>query len=111
MSAHIALIKGDGVSADVCPATTYLVNLFLRLVGKTPITITKINAGTAYFQETGADIEAGGENAAASRLLKAAITSAFAKNALRQMELGGDMSTVVVTRTIAESCHSMQTNL
>ena len=68
MSAHIALIKGDGIAADVCDATTYLVNLFLRLVGKTPIIITKINAGATYFRETGTDIEAGGENAAGSRL-------------------------------------------
>ena len=64
MSAHIALIKGDGIGADVCDATTYLVDLCLRLVGEAPLAITMINAGAAYFQETGADIEAGGEDTA-----------------------------------------------
>ena len=64
MSAHIALIKGDGIGADVCDATTNLVNLCLRLVGETPLAITEIDAGAAYFQETGTDIEAGGEEIA-----------------------------------------------
>ena len=64
MSAHIALIKGDGIGADVCDATTYLVDLCLRLVGEAPLAKTKIDAGAAYFQETGADIEAGGEDTA-----------------------------------------------
>lgn len=64
MSAHIALIKGDGIGADVCDAATYLVDLCLRLMGETPLAITKINVGAAYFQETGADIEADGEDTA-----------------------------------------------
>jgi 3-isopropylmalate dehydrogenase len=46
--------------------------------------------------------------AAASRLLDAAITNAFATHTLRPMEFGGDMGTVAVTKAIAESCHSMQ---
>ena len=49
MSAHIALIKGDGIGAAVCNATTYLVDFCLRLVGKTPLNITKIDAGDAIF--------------------------------------------------------------
>jgi len=49
--------------------------------------------------------------AAASRLLDAAITNAFATNTGRPMEFGGDMGTVEVTKAIAESCHSMQTRL
>ena len=27
MTAHIALIKGDGIGGDICDATFYLVNL------------------------------------------------------------------------------------
>jgi 3-isopropylmalate dehydrogenase len=49
--------------------------------------------------------------AAASRLLDAAITNAFATHTVRPMEFGGDMGTLAVTKAIAESCHSMQTSL
>ena len=51
MSAHNALIKSDGIGAAVCNVTTYLVDFCLRLVGKTPLTITKIDAGAAYYPD------------------------------------------------------------
>ena len=49
--------------------------------------------------------------AAASRLLDAAITTAFEKNTIRPMEFGDDMGTLAVTRVIAESYHPLQTSL
>ena len=53
MTAHVALIKGDGIGGDICDATFYLVNMVLRQVGAAPLTVTAIDAGAAYFQETG----------------------------------------------------------
>ena len=64
MTAHIALIKGDGIGGDICDATLYLVNLALRQVGATALTVTPIDAGAAYFQDTGLDIEPNGEETA-----------------------------------------------
>ena len=66
MTAHIALIKGDGIGGDICDATFYLVNMVLRQVSAAPITVTAIDAGAAYFQETGQDIEPNGEETAGS---------------------------------------------
>ena len=57
MTARIALIKGDGIGGDICDATLYLVNMALRQVGEAPLVVTEIDAGAAYFQETGKDIE------------------------------------------------------
>ena len=56
MTAHIALIKGDGIGGDICDATLYLVNLALRQVGAAALSVTPIDAGAAYFQDTGLDI-------------------------------------------------------
>jgi 3-isopropylmalate dehydrogenase len=64
MTAHIALIKGDGIGGDICDATLYLVNLALRQVGAAPLSVTPIDAGAAYFQDTGLDIEPHGEETA-----------------------------------------------
>jgi len=64
MSAHIALIKGDGIGVDICDATLYLVAKALDLVGEKPLAITEINAGAAYFKDTGQDIEPQGEETA-----------------------------------------------
>ena len=64
MTAHIALIKGDGIGGDICDATLYLVNMALQQVGAAPVAVTAIDAGAAYFQETGQDIEPNGEEAA-----------------------------------------------
>ena len=64
MTAHIALIKGDGIGGDICDATLYLINMALRKMGEAPLTVTKIDAGAAYFQETGKDIEPNGEETA-----------------------------------------------
>ena len=64
MTAHIALIKGDGIGGDICDATMYLVNMALRKVGETPLTITTVDAGANYFRETGQDIEPDGEETA-----------------------------------------------
>ena len=64
MTAHIALVRGDGIGGDICDATLYLVNLTLRLVGATALSVTPINAGAAYFRDTGLDIEPHGEETA-----------------------------------------------
>ena len=64
MTAHIALIKGDGIGGDICDATLYLVNLALRQVGLAPLSVTPIDAGAAYFQDTGLDIGPHGEETA-----------------------------------------------
>ena len=64
MTAHIALIKGDGIGGDICDATLYLVNMALQQVGEAPLAVTEIDAGAAYFQETGKDIEPNGEETA-----------------------------------------------
>ena len=66
MTAHIALIRGDGIGGDICDATFYLVDMVLRKVGAAPLTVTTIDAGAAYFQETGQDIEPNGEETAGS---------------------------------------------
>lgn len=63
-SLNIALIKGDGIGIDVSEATTALVDAALQRAGAAPLTYTEIQAGAGYFQETGKDIEPGGEEKA-----------------------------------------------
>ena len=64
MSATISLIKGDGIGVDVSNAAMTLVNQAITQCGLRPLIIKEINAGAAYFAETGMDIEPGGEEKA-----------------------------------------------
>ena len=61
MSATISLIKGDGIGVDVSDAAMTLVNQAIARCGLSPLVVKEINAGAAYFAETGMDIEPGGE--------------------------------------------------
>ena len=61
MTARIALIKGDVINGDICGARLYMVNMALRQVGEVPLVVTEIDAGEAYFKETGQDIESNAE--------------------------------------------------
>ncbi len=61
--ANIALIKGDGIGVDVSEAALDISNAAAARAGVS-LNITEIKAGAAYFSETGADIEPGGEEAA-----------------------------------------------
>jgi len=64
MSATISLIKGDGIGVDVSNAAIALVNQAIARCGLGPLIINEIDAGAAYFAETGMDIEPGGEEKA-----------------------------------------------
>ena len=64
MSATISLIKGDGIGVDVSDAAMTLVNQAIARCGLSPLVVKEINAGAAYFAETGMDIEPGGEKKA-----------------------------------------------
>lgn len=59
-TAHLALIKGDGIGVDVSNAAMEIAH---AAAGKTGITlrIEDTQAGAGYFAETGLDIEPGGE--------------------------------------------------
>ncbi|PLW78581.1 isocitrate/isopropylmalate dehydrogenase family protein [Cohaesibacter celericrescens] len=61
---EVALIKGDGIGIDVTDATVAVVNAALDRTGGAKLIYKPINAGAAYFGETGRDIELGGEDAA-----------------------------------------------
>ena len=60
----IALIKGDGIGVDVSEATVAVVDRAVAATGAPALTYDEINAGAAYFKETGRDIEPGGETRA-----------------------------------------------
>ena len=60
-SAKIALIKGDGIGVDVADATVSVVDAAVFKAGASALTYDEIHAGAGYFQETGQDIEPGGE--------------------------------------------------
>ena len=62
--ANIALIKGDGIGVDVSEATIAIVDKAVAKFGGPPLTYDEINAGAAYFKETGRDIEPDGEERA-----------------------------------------------
>lgn len=61
---RIALIKGDGIGADVVDATTAVVNAAVAAMDAPPLCYEEILAGAGYFEETGRDIEPGGEDRA-----------------------------------------------
>ena len=60
----IALIKGDGIGVDVAEATVAVVDAAVAASGLPALTYNEIRAGAGYFQETGQDIEPGGEERA-----------------------------------------------
>jgi 3-isopropylmalate dehydrogenase len=61
---QIAVIKGDGIGADVTDATIATVEAALAKTSNIRLGYNEIAAGAAYYRETGRDIEAGGEKAA-----------------------------------------------
>jgi 3-isopropylmalate dehydrogenase len=61
---QIALIRGDGIGVDVSDAALAVVDAALQKTGQAPFGYREIVAGAGYFQETGRDIEPGGEQAA-----------------------------------------------
>lgn len=63
-AAHIALIKGDGIGIDVAEATLQVVQAACKHVLGAELQVETINAGAAYFSETGTDIEPNGEQRA-----------------------------------------------
>jgi len=60
----IALIKGDGIGVDVAEAALAIVEAALQKTGQPLPLYDEIDAGAAYFRETGADIEPDGEDRA-----------------------------------------------
>ena len=63
-SARISLIKGDGIGIDVAEAAMEVIQVAAKKTGNVKLRLTDINAGASYFQETGRDIERGGEEKA-----------------------------------------------
>ena len=63
---RIALIKGDGIGVDVTEAAVAVVDRAVEVAGAPPLTYDAIDAGAAYFAQTGRDIEADGEERAAA---------------------------------------------
>ncbi|MEO1250153.1 MAG: isocitrate/isopropylmalate family dehydrogenase [Pseudomonadota bacterium] len=59
----ISLIKGDGIGVDVSEAALAVVNAALGQVGQPALKTVDVQAGAGYFEETGKDIEPGGEEA------------------------------------------------
>ncbi|MEM9432876.1 MAG: isocitrate/isopropylmalate family dehydrogenase [Pseudomonadota bacterium] len=58
---RIALIRGDGIGVDVSEAAMAVVQAACAKTGGCQIKTEEINAGAAYFAETGRDIEQNGE--------------------------------------------------
>ena len=58
---RLAVIRGDGIGGDVTDATLAIAELALRSVGAPGFTCDDIDAGAAYFADTGNDIEPDGE--------------------------------------------------
>ena len=61
---QVAVIRGDGIGVDVCDAALAVVDAVLKQTGQPLLRYLEIDAGAGYFQESGRDIEAGGEQAA-----------------------------------------------
>ena len=62
--AEIAVIKGDGIGIDVTEATFSVVEAAKDVTGGFSLSYREIKAGAGYYNETGQDIEPGGEQAA-----------------------------------------------
>ncbi len=60
----VALIRGDGIGPDVCEAMVQVMTAVGEACGHPMVTFREIRAGAKYYQETGKDIELGGERAA-----------------------------------------------
>ena len=63
-SPRIAVIRGDGIGADVTDATLAIAECALASIGAPAPTYDDIDAGAAFFAETGNDIEPDGETRA-----------------------------------------------
>ena len=63
-SPRIAVIRGDGIGADVTDATLTIAECALAGIGAPAPTYDDIDAGAAFFAETGNDIEPDGETRA-----------------------------------------------
>lgn len=61
---QIALIKGDGIGVDVADATLAVLDAAKRAVGGFSFSFNPLQAGAGYYQETGLDMEPGGDEAA-----------------------------------------------
>jgi 3-isopropylmalate dehydrogenase len=64
LSPTIAVIRGDGIGADVTDAALAVVEAALTKAGEQKPEYTAIQAGAGYFRENGRDIENGGEERA-----------------------------------------------
>ena len=60
----VALIKGDGIGVDVAEATVAVVDAAVSAAGAPTLAYDEIRAGAGYYQDTGHDIEPGGEERA-----------------------------------------------
>ena len=60
----VALIEGDGIGSDVAMSALAVVDAAMSRLGLKPLVYDPINAGAAYFEETGSDIEKDGEERA-----------------------------------------------
>jgi 3-isopropylmalate dehydrogenase len=58
---RIALMRGDGIGHDVANAAVAVIDTALETTGMSPLHYSEIKAGARYYQETGLDIEPGGE--------------------------------------------------
>ena len=63
-SLQIALIPGDGIGVDVTEATVTILDAAIARAGLPALRYDRINAGAAYFADTGRDIEPDGETRA-----------------------------------------------
>lgn len=61
---RIAMIQGDGIGVDVSEATQAVVDKAVEKTGSQPLFYEQIQAGAGYYQETGEDIQPGGEELA-----------------------------------------------
>ena len=61
---RIALIHGDGIGYDVSEAAVAVIDAALDSIGISSLNYEEIKAGAGYYQETGKDIEPGGEERA-----------------------------------------------
>ena len=64
MTILISLIRGDGIGIDVSEATLAVIEAAGRCNGGIDLSYQEIQAGAGCFQETGVDIEPGGEEKA-----------------------------------------------
>ncbi len=60
----VAVIKGDGIGADVTEAALAVVHAASAAAGAPSLSVNEIHAGADYFADKGRDIEPGGEEEA-----------------------------------------------